>query len=151
MTKNGGIEVEPNIHRQGEFSPPMIVTFWKATDTMKPNMIPNAVHICHIIVKAPRIVLGAHSAAYTGVVLDFAPTAKPRANRAIKRLTHEFAAAIQIPVTNEIKQEMKMVPRLPKSLFSGAFVQQPMRAEQRYGAPLSKPCCHSLVMLNSLK
>lgn len=32
------------------------------------------------------MVFGVHSAEYTGVVLDFAPTAKPRAKRAIKRL-----------------------------------------------------------------
>lgn len=71
-------------------------------------MIPKAVHICHIIVKAlsqsqpllilkakllklsnctyPLMVFGADSAAYTGVVLLFAPTAKPRAKRAINRL-----------------------------------------------------------------
>ena len=41
----------------------------------------------------PRIVLGAHSAAYTGVVLDFAPTANPRANRAINKLIQ-----LQIPL-----------------------------------------------------
>jgi hypothetical protein len=64
-----------------------MVVFWKATDTTKPNIIPKAVHICHIIVRAPRIVLGADSAAYTGVVDDLAPTAKPSAKRAINRLT----------------------------------------------------------------
>lgn len=62
-----------------------------------------------------------------------------------------MAAAIQIPVTKEMKQEMKIVPLRPKSLFSGALVQQPINAEQRYGAPLSKPCCHEFVMLNSRK
>jgi hypothetical protein len=150
MTKKGGIDVEPSIQRHGEVGPPMTVTFWKATDTMKPSMIPKAVHyevlelalhifalgavlptICHIMVSAPRMVFGAHSAAYTGVVLDLAPTAKPRANRAISRLTHVLAAAIQIPVTKEMKQEMKIVPLRPKSLFSGALVQQPIKAEQR--------------------
>ena len=97
--------------------------------------MPKAVHICHIIVSAPRIVLGADSAAYTGVVDDFAPTANPRANLAISRLYQESAAAIQKPVTKEMKQEMNIVPRRPNILFNGALVQHPMRAEQRYGAP----------------
>jgi hypothetical protein len=91
-----------------------MVVFWKATETTKPIMIPKAVHICHIIVKAPRMFLGADSAAYTGVVDDFAPTAKPSAKRAINRLTQLLAAAIQMPVMNEIMQEMNIVPRRPK-------------------------------------
>ena len=41
------------------------------------------------------------------------------------------AAAIQIPVMNEMMQEMKMVPRRPKNLFRGALDQHPMRQEQR--------------------
>ena len=43
----GGMEVLANIHLHGDVGPPMMVTFWKATDTMKPNMMPKAVHICH--------------------------------------------------------------------------------------------------------
>jgi hypothetical protein len=54
--------VLPSIHLHCEFSPRM-VKFWNATDTTKPNMMPKAVHICHIMVNAPRIVLGADSAA----------------------------------------------------------------------------------------
>lgn len=91
--------------------------------------MPNAVKACQLIVKAPRIVFGALSAAYTGVVEDLAPTANPSANRAMSRLYHESATAIQIPVTNEMKHEMKMVPRRPKNLFRGALVQQPIKAE----------------------
>jgi hypothetical protein len=63
QTIKGGMLVEANIHLHGEVGPPMIVTFWNATETTKPSMIPNAVHICHIMVRAPRIVLGADSAA----------------------------------------------------------------------------------------
>jgi hypothetical protein len=37
------MDVEPSIQRQGEVSPRK-VTFSKATDTIKPNMMPNAVH-----------------------------------------------------------------------------------------------------------
>jgi len=33
-----------------------------ATEEANPSMIPKAVHICHIMVKAPRIVFGADSA-----------------------------------------------------------------------------------------
>lgn len=148
MTRRGGTEVEANIQRHCEFSPPMIVVFWNATETMKPSMMPKAVHICHIMVRAPRIlispvslvrvensqsshVLGALSALYTGVVLDLAPTANPRTKRAMSRLYHVSAAAIQKPVTTLMKQEMKIVPRRPNSLLSGAFVQHPIRAEQR--------------------
>jgi hypothetical protein len=83
---SGGIDVLANIHLHWDPSPRMVV-FWKATETTKPNMIPKAVHICHIMVRAPRMFLGADSAAYTGVVDDLAPTAKPRAKRAINRLT----------------------------------------------------------------
>jgi hypothetical protein len=45
-------------------------------------------------------------------------------------VTHVLAAAIQIPVMNEIMQEMKMVPLLPVHLFSGAFDQHPRSALQ---------------------
>jgi hypothetical protein len=50
----GGIEVLASIHLHCDPSPRMVV-FWKATDTTNPSMMPNAVHICHIIVKAPRM------------------------------------------------------------------------------------------------
>lgn len=144
-----------------------VVTLKNATEAINSSIIPKVVHIClpgrllyriskmsfthHIIVRVPRIVLGAHSAAYTGVVLDFAPTAKPSANRARSRFHHELATAIQIPVTKEKKQDTEMDPRRPKYPLSGALVQQPMTAEQSYGPPLRRPCCHSLVMLNSSK
>jgi hypothetical protein len=85
MTIKGGIDVDAIIQRHCVFSPKMVV-FWKATDETKPSMIPKAVlsvgvsgdvdyasihfniehlltHICHIIVRAPRIFFGADSAA----------------------------------------------------------------------------------------
>jgi hypothetical protein len=150
MTINGGILVLASIHLHCEYSPKKS-TFSNATDTTNPSIIPNAVHICHIIVKAPLIDFGADSAAYTGVVEDFAPTAKPSANRAMRRLYQLSAAAIQNPVTKDTKQETKMVPRRPIQLFSGALVQQPMSAEQRYGAPFRSPCIHSFSIPNSWK
>ena len=130
MTTSGGILVLANIQRHWDRGPRKS-TFWNATETMNPSMMPNAVHICHIMVNAPLIDLGAHSELKTGVVDDFAPTANPKQNRAMRRFGQDLATAIQIPVTKETKQEMKMVPLLPNHLFSGAFVQHPMRAEQR--------------------
>lgn len=44
MTKNGGMDVDPSIQRQGDVGPPRNVVFWKATETMKPIMMPKAVH-----------------------------------------------------------------------------------------------------------
>jgi len=35
--------------------------FQKATSAMKPSMIPNAVHICHIMASAPQMNGGAYS------------------------------------------------------------------------------------------
>jgi len=104
--------------------------FWKAKEEAKPSMMPKAVHICHIMVKAPRIALGAHSAAYTGVVLDLAPTASPRVKRAMSRHVQLLAAACHIPVTKAKRQEKAMVPRRPKYLFKGALSQHPMRAAE---------------------
>jgi hypothetical protein len=62
MTISGGMLVLANIHLHCECGPRKS-HFSKATETTKPNMIPKAVHICHIMVRAPRIVLGADSAA----------------------------------------------------------------------------------------
>jgi hypothetical protein len=67
------------------------------------------------------------------------------------RGTYLSAAAIQNPVTKEMKQEMKMVPRRPNILFRGALSQQPMTAEARYGAPFRRPCIQLFVMPNSWK
>ena len=65
------------------------------------------------------------------MVDDLAPTANPRKKRAMSKLYQLFAAAIQMPVMNEMIQEMKMVPRRPKYLLRGALDQQPINAEQR--------------------
>jgi len=47
------------------------------------------------------------------------------------KTTYVLAAAIQKLVMKEMTQEMKMVPRRPKALLRGAFIQQPIRHEQR--------------------
>ena len=63
MTIRGGTAVEASIHRQlGYAADAGMAIFWNATETTKPNMMPKAVHICHCMVKAPRIVLGVDSA-----------------------------------------------------------------------------------------
>ena len=63
MTTIGGIAVEASIHRHMGYAAEVgILMFWNATETTKPNMIPKAVHICHCMVKAPRMVLGVDSA-----------------------------------------------------------------------------------------
>jgi len=87
-------------------------------------MIPNAVHICHIITSAPRIGAGEHSAEYTGTVDDFEPIPRPSTNRAMKRLTQELATPSQIDATAAMKQEMKIVPRRAKYRFNGSVSQQ---------------------------
>lgn len=143
--------VEPSINLQ--LKPGMVgcVTSMKATEAMYPSIIPNAVHICHIITNAPRMMAGEHSAPYTGVVVDLAPTAKPRRNRASSRFHQVCAAAIQKDEAKDMKHEMKMHPRRPNQRFRGAVVQHPISAEHKYGAPLRSPCCHLLVTLNSAK
>jgi hypothetical protein len=55
---------------------------------MKPSMIPNAVHTCHCITSAPRILAGAHSAAYTGTVADCRAPSASRGERGVSACTH---------------------------------------------------------------
>ena len=50
---------------------------WNATPDMLPSMSPNAVHICHIMTNAPRMLAGVDSAAKTGMVALLAPIPKP--------------------------------------------------------------------------
>lgn len=45
--------------------------------------------------------------------------------------TYLSAAAIQKPVTTDMKHEMKIVPRRPVYLFKMGELQHPTRAEQR--------------------
>jgi hypothetical protein len=50
-----------------------------------------------------------------------------------------FVKACQKQARAEIRHEMKMVPRRPKALFMGSVSQQPKTAQQRYGAPFTRP------------
>lgn len=88
---------------------------------------------------APLIGAGAHSAQYTGIVLDLAPMPRPRTNRAAKRLPQELTTPSQIDAAAAMKQEMKIVPRRPKYLFIGSFNQHPSTAQARYGAATARP------------
>ena len=74
---------------------------------------------------------GAHSAAYTGTVVDFDPMPRPSTNLDMKRLTQLLATPSQIDAMAAIKQEMKIVPRRPHKLFSGAVSQHPSTAHAR--------------------
>jgi hypothetical protein len=123
----GGTPVMPSIHRHCELGP-IKSTPWKTVEMTNPSMMPKAVHICHIIVKAPRMDLGAHSAAYTGVVLDLAPTARPRTRRLLRKHFQFGDAACQNAVKHAKKHEKTIVPRRPYRWFNGAFSQQPINA-----------------------
>lgn len=63
--------------------------------------------------------------------------------------TYESATAIQKPVTTDMKHEMKIVNLRPPILFRIGFVQHPMSAEQRYGAPFIRPCNRGSLKPNS--
>jgi len=63
--------------------------------------------------------------------------------------TYLFATAIQIPVMTDIAQEKKIVNRRPPILLSQGLDQQPISAEQAYGAPFISPCRYGSRMLNS--
>jgi hypothetical protein len=81
--RKAGRHAEPSIRRQlrpvisGLFG-----TFWNTRELTVPNMIPKAVHICHIMTRPPRMEAGAHSAAKTGTVALFGPIPIPRIKRA---------------------------------------------------------------------
>jgi hypothetical protein len=118
-------------------------------------MIPNAVHICHIITRAPRIGAGAHSAAYTGTVDDFGPMPKPRTKRAMKRCCHELVKPCHRHAKAAIAQVRKIVPRRPRRLLRGSVHQHAMQElyqrslqgsdyQHRYGAEFTRPNSHVL-------
>lgn len=119
MTRSGGTLVLASIHRHWEFSPRKFRSA-NATETTKPIIVPKAVHICHIIVKAPRMVFGADSAAYTGVVDDFAPTANPRAKRANRRFHQlEGVSLIWLTTAEQIEENSRVSSRHPKPRSKG--------------------------------
>ena len=120
-----------------------------------------AVHICHIITRAPRIGAGEHSAAYTGLdtvsdrkfcnrgtntVVDLDPIPRPSTKRAIKRFGQLLATPSQIDATAAMKQDRKIVPRRPRYLLSGSVSQQPRIAQAKYGAPTMRPVRLSTVL-----
>lgn len=116
-------------------------------------MIPNAVHICHCIVNAPRNLGGEHSAAKMGVVADLGPMPNPRKNLAMNichqvsqtpnisfwEPVHEEEQAVRYSLVKpcqkhasaEMRQLSQTVPRRPNLLFMGSVSQQPMKAQQR--------------------
>ena len=85
-------------------------------------MIPNAVHVCHIMTSAPRMSGGAHSAEYTGTVALLGPMPSPRKKRATKRCGHEFVTPCQMQVRKENVAVKKIAPRRPSHRFSWRVV-----------------------------
>ena len=55
---------------------------------------------------------------------------------------HVFVKACQKQAAPEIRQDTKMVPRRPKSLFMGSVSQQPAKAQQIYGAAMKGELQH---------
>jgi hypothetical protein len=91
-------------------------------------MIPAAVHICHIMVIAPRTAAGAVSAAYTGVVLDMTPTARPSNMREKMKTGRVGDTAWKMAVRKAKKQPNARVPRRPKLLLRNKLRAGPLRA-----------------------
>lgn len=60
-------------------------------------------------------------------------------SRLWESVTDVFVKACQKHARAEITQAMKTVPRRPKTLFMGSVNQQPINAQQRYGAEFTKP------------
>lgn len=81
---------------------------------------------------APRMTAGAHSAAYTGTVVDLGPMPKPRTRRATKRCCHELVTPCQMQAAKEMKAVTKMVPRRPSHWLSGWVSQHEMTPQQSY-------------------
>jgi hypothetical protein len=73
------MKAEPNCNLQA--MAPVSLTTRLAT---VPRKIPKAVHNCHVITSAPRIVAGAFSAANIGTVAPLHPIPIPRSNRVTK-------------------------------------------------------------------
>ena len=75
---------------------------------------------------------GAHSAAYTGTVVDLGPMPKPRMRRATKRCCQELVTPCQMQVANEMNAVRQMVPRRPKYWFSGCVNQHEITPQHSY-------------------
>src|SRR5687768_7602347 len=75
---------------------------------------------------------GAHSAANMGVVADFGPMPKPRKKRAMNMCHQVFVKACQKQARKEMPQEMKTVPRRPKTLFMGSVIPGELSVSKEY-------------------
>lgn len=70
---------------------------------------------------------------------DLGPMPKPRQNRATNIAHHDETKPCQRQVIALKQQVRKMVPRRPNQWLKGTVSQQPMKAQQRYGAELIRP------------
>jgi hypothetical protein len=71
-----------------------------------------------------------------GTVAESGPMPRPRQNLAIKRCHQVFVRPCHKQAVAEVTQLKKMVPRRPRWWFRGTVSQQPISAQQRYGAAL---------------
>lgn len=104
-----------------------------------PSMIPNAVHTCHCITRAPRIAGGVISATYIGTVADFGPMPNPRKKRAMNICHHVLTKPCQRQAMAEKQHVRSIVPLRPNQWLKGTVNQLPATAQQRYGAELTRP------------
>lgn len=82
---------------------------------------------------------GAHSAAKIGVVADLGPMPNPRKKRAMNIAQYVDTKPCQRQVIALKQHVMKIVPRRPNQWLKGTVSQQPIMAQQRYGAELIRP------------
>ena len=81
---------------------------------MTNSKIPKAVHICHVIVKAPRIDAGEFSAAKIGIVDALVPIPSPSSRRQTRSCGHVWQKADPRTEKRQKIAETKIVPRRPK-------------------------------------
>jgi hypothetical protein len=93
---------------------------------------------------APRMDGGAVSAAYIGTVANLGPMPKPSMNRATN-IAHQVATnPCQRHVIADKAHAMKIVPRRPNQWLNGTVSQELIKAQQRYGAELTRPTSQAL-------
>jgi len=91
-----------------------------------PKKIPNAVHICHVMTKAPRIEAGEFSALKIGMVAPLQPMPRPSSKRVMKSWGQVCETAEPMGARVQKIAETKMVPRRPKCAFKGSESQHPL-------------------------
>jgi hypothetical protein len=104
VSGTAGMKAEP-IWRRHAISP----TWYTARLAQKPRKIPKAVHICHDMTSAPRILAGEFSAAKMGTDEPFKPMPIPISRRVMKSCSHDCETAPPMGVRRQKMALMKMV------------------------------------------